>query len=77
MILWLNPADLTILRKDNMIPGSTWFLSPVDVRFTYDSISDHFQPFIKNGQLRRLSILDCVQEFLQLESGQLLSSDGR
>ena len=56
--MWSSPA----IPLDD---GTTWFVSPLDVRFTHDSISDHFQPFLKVGQLRRLSILDSIKELLQ------------
>ncbi|CAE8624260.1 unnamed protein product [Polarella glacialis] len=51
--------------REKMVTGTTWFVSPLDIRFTHNSICDHFLPFEKDGEVRRLSILDSIQELLR------------
>ena len=56
------------LPKDEMIPGTEWFMSPLQIRFTHDCISATFRPFTKaNGQhCSHDSILDSVGGLLRL-----------
>lgn len=51
--------------KERMTPCTQWFVSPLDIRFTHDRISEHFRPFTKdNVEMVRLSILDSAVELL-------------
>ena len=60
-----------------MVDGTLWFVSPLHIRFSQDSISENFKPFIKDGQLcTNTSILDSVEELLQpFEEPRLLPGD--
>ncbi|CAL1140540.1 unnamed protein product [Cladocopium goreaui] len=55
-------------RQEEMTPGKQFFVSPLDVRFTHDSISECFSPYVKDGEQltnkERLKVLSSAKELL-------------
>eukprot|EP00435_Cladocopium_sp_Y103_P049238 s2040_g14.t1 len=55
-------------RQEEMKPGNQFFVSPLDVRFTHDSISECFAPYVKDGEQltdkERLKVLSSAKELL-------------
>lgn len=55
--------------KEDMTPGTEWFISPLEIRFTHDVINSEFRPFYKDGQYHKhQSILDSVWEMLRSQN---------
>lgn len=54
--------------QEEMKPGKQFFVSPLDVRFTHDSISECFAPYVKDGEQltnkERLKVLSSAKELL-------------
>ncbi|CAE8627439.1 unnamed protein product [Polarella glacialis] len=51
--------------RAKMLPGTSWFVSPLQIHFTQQSVSPVFRPFWKDGALRAdLSILHSARELL-------------
>ncbi|CAK9053277.1 unnamed protein product [Durusdinium trenchii] len=55
-------------QREKMTSGTVWFVSPLDIRFTHDSISECFAPYTKDGveikEREQLKILSSAQELL-------------
>merc|ERR1712194_847481 len=45
--------------------STMWFVSPLDICFTHDSISACFKPFLKDGKMQDLTVLDSVQQLMR------------
>lgn len=61
-------VKLELPQSSGIVPGTRSLLSPLEIRFTHDSIGENFKPFRTHGFEHHVSILDSAEELIHARS---------